>query len=199
MSNMNNASPESYKSPVELAKIKSPESLLKFMQTNVKYGVKTMDGLLHFVNDVDFDDAWRNGLVQTGDEMTKTLCGTCWDQVELERKWFIDNDYVVKSFFIWYEMIEKNDLPTHAFLAYIKDGKWAWFENSMEPRIQEFNSINDLLIKAVDEYHKSTEIQQTMTPPDRSKIKVYEYPEITHDMRVDEYINFVTKSDLQFC
>lgn len=182
-----------------LIAIKTPEELSEYMQKNICYGVVSTDRSMHFEEDDDFNKVWQNnGIVQTGEQMAETLCGTCWDQVELERKWFTENGFKVKTFFMWYEIDEENDLPTHTFLAFENENKWVWFENSLGAIIKRFESLDDLVHFVVDEFHKSTKIQKTKSKPHKNMIKVYEYSALNTKMTIDEYISLATNTSYLF-
>ena len=77
--------------------IDTPQELLDYMGNNIKYGFITKDGKKEFNNYSNFYDEC---MVQTGKEVLITKVGTCWDQVELERMWFIEHGYNIKTYFI---------------------------------------------------------------------------------------------------
>ena len=79
--------------------IKNPNELLEYMNKNIVYGFVTKDGVKHFGQSSETNKVWyENGVVQDGLGILKTKCGTCWDQVELERKWFLENGYKIIHF-----------------------------------------------------------------------------------------------------
>ena len=107
--------------------VKNPNELLEFMDKNIKYGIYETDKVVY-----DKWDASINSEFQKACQTKYELCGskrllkygygTCWDQVELERDWFINNDYECKTFFIWFCFSTSNNYVTHTYLVY-KDKK----------------------------------------------------------------------------
>lgn len=110
--------------------IKTPEELLDWMQ-DITYGYlgKTK---LHTYDEEDFNDTWYNEyLLEEPSELIKAKIGNCWDQTELERYWFENNNYKVKTIYEMINLPYENPYPTHSFLIYQdKDSSWNWFENS---------------------------------------------------------------------
>ena len=58
-----------------------------------------------------WNDNWYNECtIQDGNSLLQTRYGTCYDQVEFARKWFLENNYEVFTFFSKYH--------NHSFLIY---------------------------------------------------------------------------------
>ena len=179
--------------------IKSPEELLKFMNQHITYGFVSKSGKKY---EDSLAQEWANDwynecIVQTGEEVLKTKIGTCFDQVELERLWFKNHNYKIKTIFIWFEIEEVNDLPTHTFLIYNKDGKYYWFENaSWDNRgIHEFNNIEEAI-----EYVKQRQMEYLVNVGKYKKkyynlIKAYEYDKPLSNLSIEEYLKHVTKNN----
>ena len=85
-------------------------------------------------------------------------CGTCWDYTEFE-SWFFDNFFNYKftkkplrngyySLYYMQHQDNDNDMPSHAWLAYMKDNRVYAFESSwkMEQGIHEYSSEFDMLL-----------------------------------------------------
>ena len=74
-------------------KIDSPIKLLEFMDKYIIYGYKGKDNKLYIdYNSKEFNDYFHdNCIVQDYIGVLNTNIGTCWDQVELEREWFINH------------------------------------------------------------------------------------------------------------
>lgn len=182
---------------MDFDKINSPQELLNFMSNNIKYGFVGKNGKKYTNQDSeDWNDWYEQCLVQTGDQVLNTKVGTCWDQVELERLWFENHNYEIKTIFIWFEINYENDYPTHTFLLYKKNNKWYWFENSFEScrGIHEFNTIEEAV-----EYVKTKQFEYAISigvakQEDKELIKDYEYFKLVSPLNVDEYINRVTTS-----
>lgn len=175
--------------------IKNEYELLEFMKENIRYGFLTKEGKKYFPGDDNYNEIWfEDGIVQTGDNVLKTLVGTCWEQVEFERKWFEDNNIKVRTFFFWYEIEKENNYPTHTILTYKKNNKFYWFENAFDFHrgIHEYDSIDELINDVKIKYHKCTMNMINAKNEDINLIRIYEYKKINIDMSIDEYINYVT-------
>lgn len=182
---------------MDFDKINSPQELLNFMSNNIKYGFVGKNGKVYNnQNSEDWNDWYEQCLVQTGEQVLNTKVGTCWDQVELERLWFENNNYEIKTIFIWFEVDYENNYPTHSFLLYKNNNKWYWFENSFEScrGIHEFNTIEEAV-----ECVKTRQLEYAISigvakHEDKDFIKDYEYSKLVSPFNVDEYINHVTTS-----
>lgn len=65
------------------------------LMDSIEYGFKDENGeSIINANPQKWDDEFY---LQTPDELLKSKCGVCWDQVELERKLFQDNKVTVHS------------------------------------------------------------------------------------------------------
>ena len=113
----------------------------------IEYGFKDEDGN----NIINNKDKWDNEFdkfyyLQEPDELLKSKCGVCWDQVELERLLFSNLDIKFKTYFIYIK--GDNMLPSHTFLEYLDNGKYYWFEHSWyrEKGIHEYDSEEELLL-----------------------------------------------------
>lgn len=89
------------------------EKVKKFMNVmnDIEYGFKDEKGN----NIIDTNlQKWENKFdyfyyLQTPEELLKTKCGVCWDQVELERNLFINENISVETFFIY--ILDRDKLP----------------------------------------------------------------------------------------
>ena len=88
--------------------IKTPEELLEFMDNNINYGYLGKNNKVYYFGDVDFDKDWYNEyILESKDDILKTGIGNCFDQTELERCWFLENDYEqYRDHWIEYAMLE---------------------------------------------------------------------------------------------
>ena len=99
----------------------------------------------------DENDSWYKYLDEkyyllNPEELMNKKYGICWDQVELERKLFVEKNIKVETYFICiYDGINN---PTHTFLTYQDNDKFYWFEHSWNryKGIHEYNSIKELLL-----------------------------------------------------
>lgn len=122
----------------------------------IEYGFKDELGN----NIINFDyDKWENNFeefyyLQTPEELLNSKCGVCWDQVELERKLFEDNDIKYKTYFVYYD--DKGMLPSHTFLIFELNNKVYWFEHSwgIYQGIHEYDSFNEAIKDICDKFKK---------------------------------------------
>lgn len=178
--------------------VNNPYELLQYMTENIKYGFVGKNGKIYKdQNSEEWENDWYSEcIVQDGDGLIKSQYGTCWDQVELERKWFTDHNYQYKTIFMWFEVNEPNNKPTHTFLIYFENGKWYWFEHSfgVNRGIHEFTSEEVLI-----EYVKNKQLEFAMQTgraikEDINLIRCYEYSKPEPNLGVDDYIYHVTNS-----
>lgn len=94
---------------------------------DIEYGYLDKDGIIHRGSDDEFAD---NYVLETPDEVLTNKIGVCWDQVELERKLFSENNIKFNTYFIVH--YDDNTCPTHTFLIYEYNNKYYWFEHSWE-------------------------------------------------------------------
>lgn len=180
----------------EYKKITSPKLLQQFMDKYIKYGFVDKIGKIY---DDPSSKEWHENwyptcIVQDGNQILNTGYGTCWDQVELERKWFKENNYHFKTIFIWFKLNEPNDLPTHSFLIYEDNGKYYWFEHSFEKHkgIHEFNSYEEAIDYVENKQLEYAILNSGAHEDDKKLIVAYEYDKPKNKCNVDEYIEHVT-------
>lgn len=173
--------------------INKPNELLEYMTNNIKYGFVDINGNVY---DNPKSDEWKlnwhdNGIVQNYQNVLKTKIGTCWDQVEFERKWFLDNNYEIKTFFMFFE--NDKPLPTHTFLVYKSNDKYYWFENSFEIErgIHEYNNIDELINSVIDKQFKYAIEERGASLEDKEDIKCFEYVIPNKNIKINEYLNIM--------
>ncbi len=136
------------------------EEIMKTMET-IEYGFKDENNQ-NIINvnlekwDNDFDVFYY---LQEPQELLKTKCGVCWDQVELERKLFNDNKINCLTYFIF---IKDNDLlPSHTFLIFELNNSFYWFEHSwykykgIHKYISKEELLKDVTQKFKDDHHET--------------------------------------------
>lgn len=119
----------------------------------IEYGFKGENGENIINNSKKWDEEFFDFYyLQTPEELLKTRCGVCWDQVELERKLFEDNGINCKTYFIY--IVDNDMLPSHTFLVYENDNKYYWFEHSWEKYrgIHEYKSEIELLLDVKEKF-----------------------------------------------
>ena len=180
-------------------KINSPHELLEFMSKNINYGYLGKSGRVYQFDDSDFNEKWFNEyILESKENILKTLYGNCWDQVELERYWFKKHGYEIKTIYEMVKVNYDNNYPSHSFLIFKdKDGFWNWFENSdYENRgIHKFDSINKLLEY---QYSKYLDFLKTFNiKEDEIKEIIFaEFEEPQKNISASEYLDFVINSTL---
>ena len=76
---------------MEYKNIKTPDELLKFMDTNISYGYLGNDGIIYKPDTPNFNDYWYDKyILSTTEDILKTGVGNCFDQTEFEREWVIE-------------------------------------------------------------------------------------------------------------
>jgi len=178
-------------------KVDSPCELLNFMSENINYGYLGKSGRVYHYDDNDFNNKWFDDyMLESEEDILKTLYGNCWDQVELERYWFEKNGYEVKTIYQMVKLDYNNNYPTHSFLIFRdKEGGWNWFENSdFENRgIHKFDSIDELLKY---QYNKYLEFLRTFNISDDeiNKIIFTEFTKPNSNISASDYLEFVINS-----
>ena len=176
--------------------VKTPEELLDFMSKNINYGYLGKNGRVYHYGDSDFDRDWyEQYILESYDELLENLYGNCWDQVELEREWFLKNGYEIKTIYEMVKLDYDNIFPTHSFLVYKDNNYWYWFENSdFDNRlIHKFNTLEELLnyqYKKYVDYLKTFNISND----EISKIIITEFDKPKDHISVDEYLKYVMNS-----
>ena len=157
------------------------DEIMKIMN-QIDYGFKDDKGF----NLIEKEEEWNHFeefyYLQTPEELLKSKCGVCWDQVELERKLFKEKGYNIKTYFIY---IQDDDmLPSHTFLV-IDDN--IWFEHSWynQRGIHKYETLKDLLEdveqKFIEEKDNLSEnaicyLYEYQTPPEHIKcMPFYDY------------------------
>lgn len=180
-------------------KINSPHELLEFMSKYINYGYLGKSGRVYHFDDSDFNEKWFNEyILESKENILKTLYGNCWDQVELERYWFKKHGYEIKTIYEMVKLNYDNNYPSHSFLIFKdKDGFWNWFENSdyKNRGIHKFDSINKLLEY---QYSKYLDFLKTFNiKEDEIKEIIFaEFEEPQKNISASEYLDFVINSTL---
>jgi hypothetical protein len=186
---------------MEYKDVKNPEDLLKYMSGNIIYGFVDKDGNKYTdVNSEEYEDNWlKKCIVQNGDSVLKTKVGTCWDQVELERKWFKNSNYEFKTIFMGFDIPDIKNLPTHSFLVYKINGEFYLFENAAADctGMHKFHTLKELI-----EFAKKEQIEYAIDRCNAKKeyyefIRVFEYDEPLANISGSDYIKHVTQKPIE--
>lgn len=124
--------------------------------------------------------------LQTPDELKKSKCGVCWDQVELERKLFEENHINFKTYFIY--IVDKDMLPSHTFLTFEDKKKHYWFEHSWGKYkgIHEYESELGLLLDVKEKFIKEHDYVI-----ENCFLYIYEYQKPKAHITCDEFYKYI--------
>ncbi|MCQ2978419.1 MAG: hypothetical protein MJ245_01320 [Clostridia bacterium] len=97
---------------------------LKRCMTQIEFGYVDIDENVHYEIDQDFRD---NFSLQAPRTLMKSFVGTCFDEVELIRRFFKEKEIYAETYFV----ISKGagTVQNHAFVVFQNDNMWGWFEN----------------------------------------------------------------------
>lgn len=183
----------------EYNKITSPNDLLTFMSNNINYGYLSKSGKIYQPQDKNFDKNFFNEyLLENKDDILKTCYGNCFDQVELERNWFIKNNYEIETFFECVLLDYQNIYPMHTFLIFKdKDNSWNLFENAnIDNRgIHKFSNFNEL-ITSEHKYYINSLKSYNITEDELNKIIITKYQEPNRGLNVQDYLEHVIDSQI---
>ena len=175
--------------------IKTPEELLKFMDEHITYGFVDDRGKVYTgENEDEFEEGcqttWR---LSSPERLLKVGYGHCFDQVEFERYWFLNNGYSVQSYFIWYELPYENPYSMHTYLIYEKDHQYYLFEHSDgENRgISAFSSLKDAIFYQKQNHIRTNERYQKITEEEQKHLTIYAYPKPPYHLTMNEFIDFI--------
>ncbi|SRR5574344_2355284 len=158
---------------------------------NIEYGFKDSDGF-NIIND---ENKWNDEFYEfyyllSPEELLNTKCGVCWDQVELERKLFNDNNIQCSTYFIYLD--DGADLPSHTFLTYQANNKYYWFEHSWYDYkgIHEYNTLNELLNDVKEKFVNSKDAK------DKYPILIYKYNKPRYHIDCESFYKYINTQQL---
>lgn len=174
--------------------IKTPEELVSFLRGNIRYGfIGKKDRKIY---SPEFE-GWGQGEqpeheLQSPDDLLNSGYGTCWEQTELEKKWFREHSFEFKTFLFMFGPEINQKHPAHTFLAFRKDGKWYWLENTLDGHngIHEFDSL-EALSKKVQEVVIANAIRNGATEDDIKQGRLMEYDIPAHGLSPQEFVSQV--------
>lgn len=169
---------------MEFSKVKTPEELYSYMKKNIQYGFISSKDLKPYVRDEMHHDwlyeklLFHTYYLQKPEDLLKSRHGICYDQVELERKWFLEHGYPVWTYYTTYY--------NHAFLIYQDGSRYALYERSIKKYngIYFFHSLEEAL-----SYYKKIQLENTTL----KDIPFYRYDKVPFGCSFYEFIDFVTK------
>lgn len=161
---------------------------IRNVMSEIEYGFKDEFG--NNIIDINskrwYDEFASFYYLQTSEELLKTKCGVCWDQVELERKLFMDSKINVKTFFIY--IADGDMLPSHTFLIYEDNDKYYWFEHSWRKYrgIHEYRSEQILLFDIINKFREEhTEVNKN------SRLYLYQYQMPKAHIKCNEFYQYI--------
>lgn len=170
-----------------MSNLKTASAIMKIMNT-IEYGLlddKNIERLSLPDGNKYFDEHY---FLQTPDELLKSKCGVCWDQVELERKLFFDKNIDCQTYFIY---IDINNNPTHTFLVFEDQNNYYWFEHSWEMYrgIHEYNNLKELLIDVKNKHLKFYNSLDAIS-------YIYKYDKPEYHLSCADFWEYCTNQDL---
>ena len=153
---------------------------------NIQYGY-IYDGVDISDDQYKFGECYR---LLNPDYLLNIKYGVCWDQVELERKLFDDNNIYNKSYFIYIN--DHDGLPSHTFMVVQDNDKYIWFEHAWYDYkgIHEYNSLDELLEDVINKFIKSHEDIKF------EELLVYEYTKPNYGITCEEFYNYLETQKL---
>lgn len=137
------------------------------------------------------DEFYKFYYLQTPDELLETKCGVCWDQVELERILFQDNNISFKTYFIY--IVDNDMLPSHTFLTFTYNNKHYWFEHSWGAYkgIHEYESELELLLDV-----KKIFLSEHSYVSKNYFLYIYEYEKPKDHISCEEFYEYIETQKL---
>lgn len=157
------------------------------IMNKIKYGFLDSNGNNIFDDEnVEFTFNKKYYLLSPKELLEKGY-GVCWDQVELERKLFNDNNIKNETYFIYID--DKKHLPSHTFLVYFQNNKVYWFEHSWYDKkgIHEYNNLTELL-DDVEKGFVESRINEVSSP---FNVYIYKYTKPKFNISCDEFYNYI--------
>ena len=141
---------------MKMENIKTPEDILEFMKTNIKYGWLDINNEEHIGNMKGFRSLYRTSTLE---EILNHKIGTCIEQVYL-MKYLLDKINIANKMFCTriYEGEDFNDLEAeehmHCFVLYYLDNKVYQIEHPNWERIGIYEYENEeTAIYKINEYY----------------------------------------------
>lgn len=163
------------------------------LMDSIEYGFKDENGINIINSDLKkWDDEFNNFYyLQTPDELLESKCGVCWDQVELERKLFQNNNFKIKTYFIY--IIDKDMLPSHTFLTYEENNKYYWFEHSWYSYkgIHEYENEDELLSDVRKKF-----LEEQGYNHKKCSLYIYEYNKPKEHITCDKFYKYIETQKL---
>lgn len=127
----------------------------------------------------------------TPEKLLQTKYGVCWDQVELERKLFEENNIKFKTYFIY--ISDKDMLPSHTFLTYEDNNSYYWFEHSWGTYrgVHKYQNELDLLLDVKNIFRKEHSYVDK-----NAHLFLYEYQKPNFHISCSEFYKYIETQKL---
>ncbi len=171
---------------MDFNQIQTPEKLYQFMKEYIHYGfVSNFDGNIYTHQNLQDDCLYEQILyeqyfLQTPSDLLKSKYGLCFDQVELERYWFLKHNYTVFTYYIRFH--------NHCFLIYKKENQYYLFERTYKPLIgiHSFSSLEEAIRFCI-----VTESINSNIP--MKNLEIYFYDEVIFGSSFYDFCSYVIK------
>lgn len=144
------------------------EDFFKYIEENIKYGFVDKFGNKHYPEEfgkLDIDSLYA---LQSPEQVLKSNCAWCWDEVELIR-WYLDkNNIPNETYYMEYKDEEVHH--THTFCIYLKDGNW------YETSLCRANNVKEKLLEKVFEEYKEWLKEKFCVDVSKAVCRKYEKP-----------------------
>ena len=177
--------------PLEFNEITNPKELYNFIKNNIQYGIKN-NNVIYQNDDINNNlDKWH---LNTNLDLLDNKYGLCFDYVELERTWFLNNNYEYKTIFLIFALDYENNYSTHTTLLFKQNNKWYNFEiaNYYNQGIHEYNSYEEALTDIKNNHLKYNEmIGNPINKDITDTLKVFEYSNPNKNYNFNDYLEYI--------
>lgn len=173
--------------------IKNDVNKIMDVLNTIEYGYKDEEGK----NIIDVNpEKWDNEFytfykLLSPQELMNCKCGVCWDQVELERELFKQQNIPFKTYFIFINDGKK--LPSHTFLVYVDNNMFYWFEHSWfkYKGIHEYSSEKELLLDVKNKFCTQNNCNVSC-----DNVYIYEYQKPKEHITCNEFYEYIETQKL---
>lgn len=179
---------------MEYKDVKTPKELLTYMDI-INYGFVSKEGNIYSCNNIDLFEKYvtTKWFLSDKERLLKVKYGHCFDQVELERAWFEEHNYIVKTFYIMFVLPYENNYTTHTFLIYEKDNKYYHFEHAdyYNRGIHEFNTLTEALDNEYNYHLNSNKKENSITSSEIKSLHIFEYNKPPFNISFNDFITYI--------
>jgi len=172
----------------------TPEELLQFMDA-ITYGFVDDEGEKYGSWD---EESFEKNVVtkwklSCPKRLMKVGYGHCFDQVELERDWFMKHNYLFQTFYIMFLLDEPNDYTTHTFLVYQKKNNWYLFEHAdyYDKGIHVFSSLEEVLQYKMYYHIKINQKYNRVGEEEIKQLRIFSYDDVPYAICFQDFINYI--------